>query len=153
MVDISKKKVVPRLATAEGRIDLSSDSLEAIRKGKVRKGDALEVARIAAITAVKATPQIIPHCHHIPIESVQVDLRQDRTGVRAVCTVKARYRTGVEMEALTGVSVALLTLWDMVKYLEKDTRGQYPGTRIHGIRVIEKRKGGPRKRAKGGRKG
>lgn len=142
MVDISEKAIVPRMAVAEGAIELSDASLEAIRKGRVRKGDALEVARVAAISAVKATPQIIPHCHHVPIELVEVELRTAKGGIKARCTVKARYRTGVEMEALTGVSVALLTLWDMVKYLEKDTEGQYPGTRIHGIRVVERSKGG-----------
>lgn len=141
MVDITEKKAVPRTAEAVGRIALKRETIRVIKEGKVRKGDPLAVAEIACIQAVKRTPDLIPMCHNIPIGTVNAvfDLGDDY--VEARCSVSATYRTGVEMEALTGVSVALLTIWDVVKYLEKDEAGQYPSTRISDIRVIEKRKG------------
>ena len=92
--------------------------------------------------AVKATPALIPMCHPIPVSSIEVDFRELPDGIEASVRVRSLGRTGVEMEALTGVSVALLTVWDMVKSAEKDDRGQYPMTRIEDIRVLEKRKGG-----------
>ena len=141
MVDISDKKDVSRTAVAVGRIKLSRRSLEAIQYRIVKKGDALETARVAGILAVKNTPSIIPHCHPIPVQSVKIDFTQEDDGIECRCTVSAIYKTGVEMEALTGVSAALLTVWDMVKYLEKDENGQYPGTAIEGIRVVSKTKG------------
>lgn len=141
MIDISGKKEVPREAVAAGSIFLGESSMRAIRSGEVRKGDVLMAARIAAIQAVKATPDMLAFCHPLPIEGVEVDFDDLGEGFECRCMVKARYRTGVEMEALTGVSLALLTIWDMVKYLEKDDDGQYPGTRIADIRVVSKRKG------------
>jgi len=126
MVDISGKKDVRREAVAEGRIKLSARSMEAIRNGTVKKGDALETARVAGILAVKNTPSIIPHCHPIPVQSVELDFDLNGEEITCRCSVTAVYKTGVEMEALTGVSAALLTIWDMVKYLEKDENGQYP---------------------------
>ncbi len=141
MVDISEKEIVPRRAVAEGFIRLRKETLEKIRRGEIKKGDPFEVSRVAAFLAVKSTPKIIPHCHPIPIEFVGVSFEVEEEGIRVKCEVKARAKTGVEMEALTGVSVALLTLWDMVKYLEKDERGQYPWTRISEIKVLEKVKG------------
>jgi cyclic pyranopterin phosphate synthase len=141
MVDIGEKKVVRRKAVASGRIMLGKKSLDAIRSGTVRKGDVLEAAKISAIQAVKSTPDIVPYCHPIPIESVQVDFKVKKDSITCVVEVNAHYRTGVEMEALTGVSAALLTVWDMVKYLEKDEKGQYPSTRITDIKVVTKEKG------------
>lgn len=138
MADISGKKDVRRKAVAEGRIKLSDKSMLAIRNGTVKKGDALETARVAAILAVKNTPSIIPHCHPIPVQSVEMDFDMNGEGITCRCSVTATYRTGVEMEALTGTSAALLTIWDMVKYLEKDEKGQYPETAIEGIKVIRK---------------
>ncbi len=143
MVDVSGKDVVPRIAVAEGVIDLSRESVEAIRTRQVRKGDVLEVARVASLWGVKQTPAIIPHCHPIPVTAAEMDAEVLDDGVKVTCRVKADYRTGVEMEALTGVTAALLTIWDMVKYLEKDERGQYPATRMRDIRIVEKRKGEP----------
>lgn len=140
MVDISEKKEVRREAIAEGRIALSGESIEAIRSGSVKKGDALETARVAGILAVKNTPSMIPHCHPIPIQSVEVDFDISDDEIRCRCSVSAVYKTGVEMEALTAVSVALLTIWDMVKYIEKDENGQYPSTSIKEIRVVKKLK-------------
>jgi len=141
MVDISQKAVVYREAEAVGRIILKPETLKAIKDGTVKKGDPLTVAEVAAIQAVKRTAELIPLCHPIPITGIDLNftLGEDHVDVR--CRVKAEYKTGVEMEALIGVAVALLTIWDMVKYLEKDERGQYPHTSIVDIRVVEKLKG------------
>jgi len=141
MVDIGEKDVVRRKAIASGKIVLGKRSLDAIRSGTVRKGDVLEAAKITAIQAVKSTPDIIPYCHPIPIESVKVDFELSNDSLSCTVEVIAHYKTGVEMEALTGVSAALLTIWDMVKYLEKDENGQYPSTRIADIEVVMKEKG------------
>ncbi len=140
MVDISRKPVVFREAEACGKIILRRETIEAIKEGLVEKGDPLEVARVAATLAVKNTPQIIPYCHPIPIESVKVFFDVKDNLIDVCVKVKTSAKTGVEMEALTGVAVALLTIWDMVKYLEKDERGQYPVTRIEAVRVTEKLK-------------
>ena len=141
MVDISDKESVLRTAEAAGRIKLKKETIEAIRAGKVKKGDPLAVAEIACIQAVKRTSDLIPMCHQIPISSVDASFILGADYVEARCRVSATYKTGVEMEALTGVSIALLNIWDMVKYMEKDEAGQYPTTRIADIKVIEKRKG------------
>ncbi len=141
MVDIADKESVPRTAEAVGRITLSKETIEVIMAGKVKKGDPLAVAEVACIQAVKRTPDLIPMCHQIPLSSVDASFILGEDYVEARCRVSATYKTGVEMEALTGVSVALLNIWDMVKYLEKDEGGQYPSTKITDIRVIEKRKG------------
>ncbi len=141
MVDISGKEVVHRTAEAVGRIRLRKETVEAVRDGRIEKGDPLTVAEVACIQAVKRTPDLIPLCHPIPIDSVDADFELGEDYVEARCRVTADYRTGVEMEALTGVAVALLNVWDMVKYLEKDEGGQYPTAEITGIRVVEKRKG------------
>ncbi len=141
MVDISEKPSVARTATAAGRILLKSESLEAIRSGRVKKGDVLATAQVAGILAAKKAAELIPLCHPIPVTKVEVELEVESGSVRASSTVSAVYSTGVEMEALTGTSVALLTVWDMVKYIEKDELGQYPSTRITDLRVVSKRKG------------
>jgi cyclic pyranopterin monophosphate synthase len=141
MVDVAGKPVVARSATAEGFLHVSPGTLKALKEGTVKKGDPIPVARTAAIMAVKRTPDLIPLCHPIPITGVDVDVTVKSTGVAVTVTVRADYRTGVEMEALTAVTVALLTVWDMTKYLEKDEDGQYPHARISDVRVVEKRKG------------
>ena len=141
MVDISGKDVVHREAEAVGRIKLKRETVAAIREGKIKKGDPLTVAEVASIQAVKRTPDLIPLCHPIPITSVSTYYEIGEDEIEARCRVVADYKTGVEMEALTGVTVALLNIWDMVKYLEKDEEGQYPTAAITGIRVTEKRKG------------
>jgi cyclic pyranopterin phosphate synthase len=141
MVDISEKEIVPRKAEATGRIILKRETVAAIRSGKVKKGDPLAVAEIACIQAVKKTPELIPMCHNIPLGNVDAHFTMNDDSVEVRCSVTATYRTGVEMEALTGVSVGLLTIWDMVKYLEKDEQGQYPSTKITDVIVTEKRKG------------
>jgi len=141
MVDVSAKPVVPREATAEGHLRLKPETLAALREGRVPKGDVLATARVAAIQAVKKTPDVLPLCHPIPITGVDVRLTVLDESVHAEVTVRADYKTGVEMEALTAVTLALLTVWDMTKALEKDAQGQYPGTALTGVRVVEKRKG------------
>jgi cyclic pyranopterin monophosphate synthase len=141
MVDISGKADVVREATATGKIFLKEETLSAIREGNIVKGNVLATARVAATLSVKNTPSLIPMCHAIPISAIVVDFTEGEGFIEARVNVKSAGKTGVEMEALVGVSVALLTVWDMVKSAEKDKGGQYPVTRIEGIRVIEKRKG------------
>jgi len=141
MVNISGKEEVAREAVAEGNIRLREGTLRAIREGSIVKGNVLATARVAAILAVKETPKIIPLCHPIPLSGIEVDFIEGDGFIRATVRVLSRGLTGVEMEALTGVSVALLTIWDMVKSAEKDAAGQYPETGIDGIRVISKKKG------------
>jgi cyclic pyranopterin phosphate synthase len=140
MVDISQKPDVRRKAVAIGSIHLKRSTIQAIRRGRVAKGDALATAEVAALHAIKTVWQVLPHCHPIPITAAAVafDVRKDRVEVRT--SVEATYKTGVEMEALYGATVALLTIWDMVKSLEKDSKGQYPGARIGDVRVLEKAK-------------
>jgi cyclic pyranopterin phosphate synthase len=142
MIDITEKPVVRRMAQASGRIILSSKAIEEIKAGRIRKGDPLQIAEVAAINAAKQTHLLIPHCHQIPLDSVSVQFKVNDDSVETICTVKAQARTGVEMEAVIGVSMALNTLWDMVKYIEKDSQGQYPYTSIADIRVLTKKKGG-----------
>ncbi len=141
MIDISGKEIVHREAEATGRINLKKDTIEKIRSGEIKKGDPLPAAELACILAVKKTPDILPLCHPIPITSVDAEFQIADDHIEARCRVTADYKTGVEMEALTGVAAALLTIWDMVKYLEKDTDGQYPSTVITDVKVTEKRKG------------
>ena len=141
MVEITEKPVTGRRAVASGIIRLKGSTVESIREGGVKKGDVLTVARVAAIQAVKEAPRTIPMCHPIPITGVEVDFVLLPAAVRATVAVTSVGRTGVEMEALAGVSAALLNVWDMVKYLEKDGTGNYPSTSIEDIRVLEKRKG------------
>jgi cyclic pyranopterin phosphate synthase len=141
MVDISGKGDVVREAVAAGKIYLRPETLAAIREGTVVKGNVLATARVAATLAVKNTSSLIPMCHPIPISSITVDFTEGDGYIETTVVVKMTGKTGVEMEALTGVSLALLTVWDMVKSAEKDKDGQYPVTRITDIRVIEKKKG------------
>jgi cyclic pyranopterin phosphate synthase len=141
MVDVTGKDEISREATATGRIYLRPGTLQAIREGTVVKGNVLATARVAATLAVKDTPRMIPMCHQIPIGAVEIDFNECEMYIEASVRVKSRGRTGVEMEALTGVGIALLTIWDMVKSAEKDELGQYPVTRIDEIRVVEKKKG------------
>lgn len=140
IVDISAKKIVERKAIAKGKIKLKKETIKAIKSNKVKKGNVLEVSKVACVNAVKNTWNFIPYCHQIPISAIDVNFIVGREEIECICEVKADYKTGVEMEALLGVSVALLTIWDMVKYLEKDKKGQYPETEIFGIKVLEKRK-------------
>lgn len=141
MVDISQKNPTVREARASGKITLKEATIDLIKKNAIEKGDVLTVARVAAIQAVKRTHEIIPLCHPIPIEHVSVDFDVGDRDISVEVSVKAFAKTGVEMEALTGVSTALLTIWDMTKKYEKDESGQYPTTLIKELRVVEKHKG------------
>ncbi|AKB83458.1 Molybdenum cofactor biosynthesis enzyme [Methanosarcina barkeri 3] len=141
MVDVSEKREVSRLARAAGDIILSEETVEKIRTGNVEKGNVFATARVAAILAIKKTPEIIPMCHQIPITAIDVDFGIGKGMISVEVKVRTVGKTGVEMEALTGVSAALLTIWDMVKSAEKDESGNYPNTSIQNIRVLEKIKG------------
>jgi len=140
MVDVSGKPVVYRQASAIGEIALKPGTVDVIKKGGLEKGDPFPVARVAAILAAKNTSSIIPLCHNIPLTGVEVGFTLLDSGVRVQSMVRASWKTGVEMEALVATTVALLTVWDMVKQYEKDEDGQYPETRILEVRVEQKMK-------------
>jgi len=140
MVDVSGKLMQRRKAIAEGRLKLKASTVKEIRNGSVKKGDVLTVSQIAGIQAAKGTSDIIPLCHQIPLSSVEVQFKLIKDTVVARTTVITNNVTGVEMEALVGTTVALLSVWDMVKYLEKDKEGQYPVATMFGVKVIEKSK-------------
>jgi cyclic pyranopterin monophosphate synthase len=131
MVDVSGKDVTARSATATGTVLLSAEAIAALRAGDLPKGDALAVARIAGIQGAKRTPDLIPLCHPIGLHSVTVGLEVADHGVLITCTARTADRTGVEMEALTGVSVAALALIDMIKAVD-------PAAVISDVRVEEK---------------
>ena len=131
MVDVSAKPVQRRRAVAEGRIELAPATVQALRDRALPKGDVLTVARIAAIQAAKRTDELIPLCHGLPVEKVDVDFEVDEGGVKIRATVITSAKTGIEMEALTAVSVAALTIYDMCKAVDK-------GMVIGAIRVTEK---------------
>jgi len=134
MVDVGGKAETSRVAIAEGRIRMSEAALAAIRDGAVPKGDVLAAARIAGIMAAKQTAALIPLCHPLALDAVTLDFTLEESGLRAAATASLTGRTGVEMEALTAVSVALLTVYDMAKAIDK-------GMVIGDIRLIEKRGG------------
>jgi cyclic pyranopterin phosphate synthase len=133
MVDVSEKPESERVAVAEGRVVMGRATLDLVLKGDAKKGDVLGAARIAGIMAAKRTHELIPLCHPLNISNVNVDLAPDRAlpGIVVRASVKVTGRTGVEMEALTAAAVACLTIYDMVKAVER-------GMRIEGIRLIEK---------------
>ncbi len=133
MVDVSDKAVTSRTAVAEGRVVMLPETLALIREGNARKGDVLGVARVAGIMATKRTHELIPLCHPLMVSKVAVDLEPDDglPGIRVTATVKVAGQTGVEMEALTAVSIACLTVYDMVKAADR-------GMRIEGIRLLAK---------------
>ena len=141
IVEIGSKPVVERKATATGLLHLQGETKQAIVEKNVKKGDVLEASTIAAMQAVKETPRIIPHCHPIPLEGCKVDWAWEGTSLRCTVHVSAHYKTGIEMEALTGVSAGLLCVLDMVKSYEKDEHGQYPDAAITDLKILEKRKG------------
>ncbi len=121
MIDISKKEITVRTAKAQGNIVLGENAFEIIKKGTCKKGDVFTTAKIAAIQAVKSTPYLIPMCHPIPIDSVEVNFEQHKSEntVTIIVTVKSTGRTGVEMEALCGAAAGCLTIYDMLKYSDK----------------------------------
>ena len=136
MVDVSEKAVTARTARAEGRVVTAPETVRLIREGDAKKGDVLGTARLAGIMAAKRTHELIPLCHPLALTKVEVDIAPDkkRPGLIVRATCKLKGQTGVEMEALTAVSVACLTIYDMVKAVER-------GMRIEGIHLVEKRGG------------
>jgi cyclic pyranopterin phosphate synthase len=133
MVDVSAKPLSHREATAAGRIVLQPATLELIASDKIAKGNVFATARLAGIQAAKQTAQLIPLCHTLGLSHVEVGLTSDKTGVAVTCTARTTAQTGVEMEALTGVAVALLTIYDMCKAVDKEMR-------IENVKLLEKTK-------------
>jgi cyclic pyranopterin phosphate synthase len=133
MVDVSQKPATERVAIAEGRIVMQAATLDMVRKGNAKKGDVLGAARIAGIMAAKRTHELIPLCHPLALSQIEVDVTPDANlpGIAVTARVKVTGQTGVEMEALTAVAVACLTIYDMAKAVER-------GMRIEGIRLVEK---------------
>ena len=138
--DISKKPITFRTATASGRIKLRPSTVARMRKGLTEKGDPMSLAEIAGIMAAKRTPEFLPLCHPLKIENTTIETSIVPSGVEVTVTVSANEKTGVEMEALTATTVALLNVWDVVKAYEKDGKGQYPTTQIEAVRVVRKAK-------------
>lgn len=133
MVDVGPKEPTSRSATAEGCLVTSPATLDTLRQGRTTKGDPLAVAQIAGIQAAKRTADLIPLCHPLPLDSIELEIEPDDSlpGLRVVATARVHARTGIEMEALTAVSVALLTAYDMLKAIDR-------GMRIEGIRLLRK---------------
>ena len=140
MVDVGDKSDTARRAVARGEIRLSPSTVEAIRDDEVGKGNVLATARIGAIQAVKHTWETIPMCHQIPVTNVETTFELGDERVELEVAVETTGKTGCEMEAIQGVTTGLGVVWDMVKAAEKDEDGQYPGTVIEGVRVVEKTK-------------
>src|SRR5918997_5057934 len=133
MVDVGEKAVIQRTATATGRVSMAPETVQALREKALPKGDALNTAKIAGVMAAKRTPDLIPLCHGLNLTSIDLELAVKDEEVEIVATARASDRTGVEMEALTAVSVAALTLYDMCKAVDK-------GMIIEGVRLLEKTK-------------
>jgi cyclic pyranopterin monophosphate synthase len=139
-IDISKKLATNRIAIASGRIKLKQNTIRMIRKGLTEKGDPMSLAKVSGIMAAKRTSELLPLCHPLKIESTTIETSLSPSGIEVRATVSANEKTGVEMEALTATTIALLNIWDVVKAYEKDSRGQYPTTRIQDVRVVKKTK-------------
>jgi cyclic pyranopterin phosphate synthase len=141
MVNVSAKPEIFREATARGTIKLKPETIRLIKDGKIAKGDPLYTAKISGILAAKKTSGLVPLCHPLPLTNVEIEAKVvNKSNVEISAVVRTRAQTGVEMEALTAVSVALLTVWDMTKQYEKNAAGQYPNTTIENIHVMKKLK-------------
>ena len=139
IIDVTAKPEIHREATAKGKIKLKPETIKRIKQGKIEKGDPFTIAKTAGILAAKNTSTLIPLCHPLPLTSVKVDFKiLNNSCIEAEATVKTKAQTGVEMEALAAVTVTLLTIWDMTKQYEKDSKGQYPTTAIENIHVVRK---------------
>ncbi|MBI4534235.1 MAG: bifunctional molybdenum cofactor biosynthesis protein MoaC/MoaB, partial [Candidatus Melainabacteria bacterium] len=134
MLDVSKKIKTLRIATAQATLKVGPATVALVKEGKIPKGDALTIAKVAAIQAAKDTSHIIPYCHPLPVDFVGVDFELAQTAITVTVTVKAVYKTGVEMEALTAASVAALTMYDMLKMLDADME-------IFKVKLLEKKGG------------
>lgn len=133
MVDVSAKPLSARTAIATGKIRLQQETVDLISENRIAKGDVFATARVAGIQAAKQTPQLIPLCHPLPLSDVKIDIVTSNDGAKVKCTARTVAQTGVEMEVLTGVSIALLTIYDMCKAVDKEMR-------ISDIRLVEKTK-------------
>ena len=133
MVDVGEKALQKRMAEATGMIRMKGETLRAVRENQVKKGDVLTVAQIAGIQAAKSAASLIPLCHTLALEQVSVEFEMRAEGISAFCKVRCTGKTGVEMEALSGVTVALLTIYDMCKALDKEMT-------MEGIRLVQKEK-------------
>jgi len=140
MVDVGDKPDSRRRAVARGTIHLRPSTVDAVRANDVSKGDVLATARVGAVDAVKHTWETIPLCHQIPVTNVETDFAVEDDRIVLAVAVETTGKTGCEMEALQGVTTGLNVVWDMVKAAEKDAEGNYPETRIDGVRVVEKTK-------------
>ena len=140
MVEVGEKPKQKRRAIATGKIILQKETITIIQNQEIKKGNVLTTAQLAAINAIKNTSNLIPLCHPLNITGIEVDFEIKEDEIITTVSVNSLGQTGVEMEAITGASVALLTIWDMVKAVEKDENGQYPNTRISNISVIKKEK-------------
>ena len=138
MIDITHKSVSFREAVAEGVIYLSRETIKRIKEGTVEKGDPIIIAKLAIIQAVKKTPDLLPLCHPIRVTGIDIEHSILDNGVKLRVSVKTTEKTGVEMEALTGLLIGLATIWDVVKKYEKDQLGQYPRTSISEVKIIKK---------------
>lgn len=138
MANISGKDIVLREATAQGTITLQQKTISLIKKGKIEKGNPIDIANIAGIAGTKLTPTIMPLCHPLPIENVKLEFQIKKESISVKASVRTHWKTGVEMEALSAVTVALLNIWDVVKKYEKDKNGQYPTTKIYDVSVLSK---------------
>jgi len=143
-VDVAGKPEVARRAVVSGELVLGPAGRAAVRRGAVTKGDPVATGELAGLLAMKRTSELLPHCHIVRLTASRVEIKPSARGVRVRAEASAVDRTGVEMEALVGATVALLAVWDMVKYLEKDARGRYPRTRLGPVRVVTKEKGAVR---------
>ena len=133
MVDVSNKPMSARTAIASGKISLRKETVDLIESNQVAKGDVIATAKIAGVQAAKQTAHLIPLCHTLPLGEVKIDIVMSRDSVEVTCAAKTVAQTGVEMEALTGVAVALLTIYDMCKAVDKEMQ-------LSEIRLVEKRK-------------
>jgi cyclic pyranopterin phosphate synthase len=133
MVDVSAKPLSARTAVATGHISLAKETVALVRQNEISKGDVIATARLAGIQAAKCTAHLIPLCHTIPLSEVKIDIGLSKGGAKVTCTARTIAQTGVEMEALTGVSVALLTIYDMCKAVDKEME-------IGQVRLVEKTK-------------
>lgn len=140
MIDISAKPDALRITKAKGRIQLKDSTLAAIKTSSIPKGDVLQISRAAAVLAAKKLPELIPYSHSIQLTSVDVEFHLDRSWIDVEVQVKSLSKTGAELEALLATMVALLTIWDMVKPLEKSPTGDYPHTQIQFVRIESKLK-------------
>ena len=138
MVEVGSKDDQIRTAVARGKIHLKKETISMIENEEIKKGNVLTTSQIAGIMAVKNTSSMIPLCHQLNITGIEIDFDVKETEIIVTCTTNTKGQTGVEMEAITGVSVSLLTIWDMVKAVEKDENGQYPNTKISDIEVLKK---------------